>query len=303
VERAAGSPSPGSLPTPSNSGMPPPRPTGHVEAFVDVPGGRLFVVADGEGPPIVLVHSAIVDLRSWDAVVPNLAAAGYRVIRYDLRGYGRSTTEDVEFSQQADLLAVIEARDIQRCAIVGNSRGAMIALDTVLDAPERFVGFVWVGGGIGGFESSDGSTPAEMALFEEYDAAEQRGDVEAMADLEVRIWVDGVGQPPTRVAAEIREAVRDMDRPLLAPGRVFGRPIPLDPPANERLGELRIPILVTVGGLDTSGTLASARRLAEGTGRARLVTLRDVAHLVPMETPQRLAELIVQLLSGLPRWR
>jgi hypothetical protein len=33
------------------------------------------------------------------------------------------------------------------------------------------------------------------------------------------------------------------------------------------------------------------------------VTLRDVAHLVPMETPQRLAELIVQLLSGLPRWR
>src|SRR5437762_2570464 len=164
---------------PSGSGMPPPRPTGHVETFVDVPGGRLFVVADGEGPPILLVHAGIVDLRSWDAVVPNLAAAGYRVLRYDMRGHGRSTTDDVEFSNQADLLAVLDARDIERCAIVGNSRGAMIALDTVLEAPDRFVGFVWVGGGIGGYEDAAAIRPEELALFEEYDKAEQRGDVEA----------------------------------------------------------------------------------------------------------------------------
>jgi 3-oxoadipate enol-lactonase len=282
--------------------MPPPRPTGHVEAFVDVPGGRLFVVADGEGPPIVLVHAGIADLRSWDAVVPYLAGAGYRVIRYDTRGYGRSTTEDVEFSNRADLLAVIDARDIKRCAVVGNSRGAMIALDTVLESPERFVGFVWVGGGIGGFNEGE-PTPEELELFDAYDLAEQRGDIEAMADLDVRIWVDGVGQPQDRVPAEIREAVRDMDRPLVTPGRVVGRPIPLEPAANERLGELRVPTLIVAGALDATGTLAAARRLAEGTGRARNVTLRNVAHVVGMEAPERLAELVVQLLSGLPRWR
>jgi len=282
--------------------MPPPRPTGHVETFVDVPGGRLFLVADGEGPPVVLVHSAIVDQRSWDPVVPFLAGAGYRVLRYDVRGYGRSTTDDVEFSHRADLLAVLDAREIQRCAVVGNSRGAMIALDTVLEVPDRFVGFVWVGGGIGGFDSGE-PTPEELALFEEADAAESRGDVEALADLEVRIWVDGVGQPVDRVPESIREAVREMDRPLLTPGRVFGRPLPLDPPADTRLSELRLPILVVAGALDTSGTLAAARRLAVATGRARLVTLRNVAHLVGMEAPERLAALIVQLLSGLPRWR
>lgn len=282
--------------------MPPPRPTGHVEAFVDVPGGRLFVVADGEGPPIVLVHSALVDLRSWDAVVPYLAGAGYRVIRYDTRGFGRSTTDDVEFSNRADLLAVLDARDIQRCALVGNSRGAMIALDTILESPERFVGFVWVGGGIGGFEGGE-PTPDELKLFEQWDGLKAKADLDGMADLEVRIWVDGVGQPADRVPSEIREAVREMDRPLLEPGRVMGRPIPLEPAANERLGELRLPTLVVAGALDTSGTLAAARRLAEGTGRARNVTLRNVAHMVGMEAPERLAELIVQLLSGLPRWR
>ena len=283
-------------------GMPPPRPTGHAEAFVDVPGGRLFLVADGEGPPVILVHSAIVDLRSWDALVPYLAGAGYRVLRYDVRGFGRSTTEDVEFSNRADLIAVLDARGIKQCALVGNSRGAMIALDTVLEHPDRFVGFVWVGGGIGGFDSGE-PTPEELELFKEADELEAKGDLDGLADLEVRVWVDGVGQPADRVPASIRDAVRDMDRPLLEPGRIMGKPIPLEPPANQRLGELRLPVLVVVGALDTSGTQAAARRLAEATGRARLVTLRNVAHMVGMEAPERLAALVVQLVSGLPRWR
>jgi len=282
--------------------MPPPRPTGHVETFVDVPGGRLFLVIDGEGPPIVLVHSAIVDLRSWDAVVPFLAGAGYRVLRYDTRGFGRSTTEDVEFSNVADLLAVLDARNIRRCAVVGNSRGAMIALDAVLEAPERFVAFTWVGGGIGGFEGAE-RLPAEVALEEAGNEAERRGDVEALVEVDLRTWVDGPGQPPDRVPEPIRESVRVMDGPLCDPKRVFGRPSQLDPPANERLGELKLPVLVVVGALDTSGTRASARRLAEATGRARLVTMQNVAHMVGMEAPERLAGLIGQLVAGLPRWR
>jgi 3-oxoadipate enol-lactonase len=271
------------------------------EQFVDVPGGRLKVVVEGEGPPIVLVHSAIVDLRSWDALTPLLARAGYRVIRYDTRGYGESTTEDVPFSNRADLVAVMDAVGAQRAALVGNSRGAMIALDTLLEAPERFVAFVWVGGGIGGFDGPE-PTPAEMALYEEGDRLEKAGDAAAMADLDVRAWVDGIGQPPTRVPPEIREAVREMDTPLVTPGRVFGKPIPLDPPANERLGDIKVRTLVVIGALDNSGTQASARHLAASVRGARLVTLRDVAHMIGMEVPERLSSLIVELLATLPRW-
>src|SRR5262245_2317973 len=73
------------------------------DSFIEVPGGRLKVVVDGEGPPIVLVHSAIVDLRSWDDLVPLLVDVGYKVVRYDTRGYGESTAEDVEFSNRDDL--------------------------------------------------------------------------------------------------------------------------------------------------------------------------------------------------------
>jgi pimeloyl-ACP methyl ester carboxylesterase len=272
----------------------------NLDTFIDVPGGRLRVVADGDGPPILLVHSAIVDMRSWDAMVPPLVAAGYCVLRYDIRGYGASTAEDVDFSNRADVLAVLDSVGAGQAAVVGNSRGAMIALDAVLESPDRFVAFIWVGGGIGGFDG--GTTPEEITLYDEGDALEGAGDAAGMADLDIRAWVDGIGQPPTRVPASIREAVREMDLPLVEPGRVFGKPIPLDPPADERLGEIRLPTLAVVGALDSSGTRASAARLAETVPAARAITIPDVAHLIGMEVPAELAALIVEFLAPLPRW-
>jgi 3-oxoadipate enol-lactonase len=272
-----------------------------LDTFIDVPGGRLKVVAEGDGPPIVLVHSAVVDMRSWDALVPLLVAAGYRVIAYDTRGYGESTTEDVEFSNRADLLAVMDAAAAKQAAVVGNSRGAMIALDTLLESPDRFVAYAWVGGGIGGYEGGEPSA-AELATFEEADKLESAGDVEALLDLELRVWLVGIGQSPTRVPAALREAFLRMDRPLLQPGHPFGKPIPLEPQAAGRLGEIRVPTLVVVGAFDTSGTRASAAHLAESVDGARFVTLPDVAHMVGMEAPDRLADLIVELLAPLPRW-
>jgi 3-oxoadipate enol-lactonase len=271
------------------------------ERFIDVPGGRLKVVVEGEGPPILLVHSAIVDLRSWDDLVPRLVEAGYRVIRYDVRGYGESTTDDVDFSNRADLLAVLDAMGAERCAVVGNSRGAMIALDTVIEAPDRFVAFAWVGGGITGFDSG-GPSPEELPTWEEGDRLEAAGDADGMADLDVRAWVDGIGQPASRVPSRIREAVRMMDRPLVEPGRVFGKPIPLDPPADGRLGTIRIPVVAIVGRLDTKGTQAAAARLAEAVPGATLVVLDDVAHMIGMEVPDTLAALVVDHLAPLPRW-
>ena len=102
---------------------------------VEVPGGRLSVRDEGAGPPIVLLHAGVADLRAWDDVVPPLIAAGYRAVRYDARGHGPSPTDDVAFSQRADLLAVLDALGIGRAALVGNSRGGMIALDTAIEAP------------------------------------------------------------------------------------------------------------------------------------------------------------------------
>jgi len=115
---------------------------------IEVPGGSLPAEDAGEGPPIVLLHAGVADLRAWDRVVPLLVAAGYRVIRYDARGFGASTTEDVEFSHRADLIAVLDAYGVERAALVGNSRGGMAAIDTAIEYPERVAALVAVAAGI-----------------------------------------------------------------------------------------------------------------------------------------------------------
>ena len=268
--------------------------------LIPVPGGHLNVVIDGEGPPIVLIHAGIADLRAWDDLVPLLVNAGHRVIRYDCRGYGSSPTDDIDYSNRDDVLAVLDAAGVGRAVLVGNSRGAMIALDTILESPERFAAFVWVGGGIGGF---DGEISAEeLAMFEAADAAEMSGDVETQLDLETRIWVDGVGQPTTRVPARIRDALRDMNRPLLDPARIAGTPIPLGSSANDRLDEITIPVLAVVGALDVQNTRDSAMRLETAVRGARRVVIPDVAHMIGMEAPDQLAELIIEFVGPLGDW-
>ena len=271
-------------------------------AWIDVPGGHL--AADDHGPrdgaPIVLVHSAVVNRRAWDGVVPHLVEAGYRVIAYDMRGFGESTSEEVEFAGHEDVLAVLDHFGLKHVAIVGNSMGAHFALDAILAAPERFVAYVWVGGGISGFDKDP--SPEEAALFQAESDAEDAREWDLAAELDAQIWIDGPGQPSTRVAPEVRAAFKAMDRELLEPGRVFGNRRPAAAPALEQLGSVRVPTLVVVGDLDTVGTRASAERLAADVPAARLIRIPNVAHIIGMEVPDELAALIVEHLSTLPRW-
>lgn len=272
--------------------------------WIDVPGGRLAADDRGEGPPILLVHSAVVNRRAWDPVVPLLVDAGYWTIAYDMRGYGESSSEDVEFVAYEDLLAVADHFGLGRVALVGNSMGAHWSLDAVVAAPDRFVALVFIGGGINGYAREH--APHEVPVFQAESDAEDAADWDLAAELDTRIWGDGWTenglQPPTRLDPAVRAAIKAMDRQLLEPGRVYGKPKRPEPPAIERLDSISVPTLAVVGDLDTTGTRQNARRLVEGVRGSRLVELPNVAHIVGMEVPATLAALIVEHLAPLPRW-
>jgi 3-oxoadipate enol-lactonase len=274
------------------------------DQFVPVPGGRIYVEVDGDpsNPPVVLVHAGIANLRAWDAMVPLMVAGAYRVVRYDMRSFGRSTTDEVDYSDRDDALAVLDALGIGRAPFVGNSRGGMVSIDTAIEYPERVVAVVGVASGIGGFDGD--LTPVEIELVDEMDALESAVpmDAAAIADVDIRLWVDGPGQPPTRVAAAIRDAIRAWDTPYYLPDHVDPRPIRLDPPAVERLAELRCPVLAVAGALDLSEVAQAAHLLAAKAPHARAVILPDVAHMIGMEVPEALAGLIIDFLGPLPRW-
>jgi 3-oxoadipate enol-lactonase len=289
------------MPDTLETDAPPTSPT----IWVEVGDARLATQDEGSGPPIVLVHSAIVNRRSWDPVVPGLVAAGYRVIRYDMRGFGDSTTEEVEYQPHADVLAVMEHFGVERAAVAGNSMGGAFMLDAVLESPERFVAYIWVGAGIGGFEKEP-YPEGEETLFQAESDAEEAADWDLAAELDTRIWVDGwvdgVNQPSTRVDPAVRAAIKRWDRELLEPGRVYGTFKRPDPPAVQRLEEIDLPTLVVIGQLDTMATQAAAEEMAGRVPGARIERLPDVAHIIGMEAPEKLASLIVEHLTPLPRW-
>ena len=215
-----------------------------VEGDVRVEGGRLWAEWAGEGSGVVLAHAGIADAREWD---PQWDALIARPPGRPLRPARLRTAEveHVPFSNRADLVAVMDAAGLERAVLVGCSRAGSIVVDTALEYPDRVSGLVHVCGGISGTDWE--STPVEEAEFAKGEALEEAKDWAALADHDVRIWVDGFGQPAGRAPAEAREAVRRMAYETSVQEKPYGEPIVLDPPAAGRLGELSMPVLVIVG--------------------------------------------------------
>ncbi len=264
--------------------------------FCEVDGGRVYYEMEGSGPALALIHAGVANLRQWDEQVPAFAER-YRVIRYDSRTFGKTTTDNVEVSNRGDLAALLDHLQVERAAILGLSRGGQIAVDFTLDYPKRATALIAVAAGISGFDAP--TTPEEQALWDEYERRYEAGDWEWVVDTETAAWVDGPGQPPDRVPAEIRKRVHDW----IADGykdhaneELTSKP--LDPPAVTRLGEIGVPTLIMVGDLDTVGTVAACHKLADEIPGARLEVFRGVAHMVNLEQPARFTELVLEFLDG-----
>jgi FdhD protein len=254
---------------------------GSFEGYVPVVGGRLWAQWAGEGPGVVLAHAGIADARMWDPQWDALVTR-HRVVRYDLRGFGRSEVEHVRFSNRADLVAMMDAAGLERAVLVGCSRAGAIVIDTALEFPDRVAGIVWVCGGLVGAEVE--GTPEETVAMEGAEALEAAKDWAAAADADVAIWVDGIGQPPGRAPQAVREFVRRMAYETYVQEKAYGDPVQLDPPAAARLGEIRAPVLAIVGRYDESASSIIADRIVSGVRNGTRIDV-DTAHLPSLERP------------------
>src|SRR5688500_15944901 len=168
-------------------------------------GARLYYEVEGSGEPLVLIHAGVANLRMWDDDVAALRDA-YRVIRYDTRGFGRTETDAVEFSNRADIAALLDHLGEESAHVVGFSRAGSIALDFALEYPDRVRSLVVGAGGISGFESPEAE--ANAAIFEEVERLWEAKDWDALADWEADYWASGPGQPADRVP-DVRAKVHD----------------------------------------------------------------------------------------------
>ncbi len=255
-----------------------------------VNGAKLAYDVAGHGPAIVLIHAGVADMSMWDEPFRELSKR-FRVLRYDTRGYGESKTEAVEFSNRADLLALMVHLNIDKAIIVGNSRGGQIALDFTLENPSRVSGVVFVAGGLSGFDKTPtdvnkNPTEGEKAVFEKIDALYEKKELEKAAVLDSAVWASGPEQKPDRAPAPIRERLRRMILHNAQTHTTEPKPIVLTPPAATRLGELKVPVLVMIGDLDESITRSMADYLAKSAPTARKIVYRNTAHMISLERPK-----------------
>ena len=255
--------------------------------FLETNGARIHYEVEGSGPPVVLIHAGVANLRMWDEQVLALRDA-YRVIRYDTRGFGRTETEAVEFSNRADIAALLDHLGEASAHVVGFSRAGSIALDFAIEHPDRVRSLVVGAGGIGGYESPDESPE------EDFEAAErmlEAKDWDGLSEWEASYWADGPGQAADRIP-EVRAKVHAWVLENYRAEKEEGQPQRLDPPAVGRLDELKAPLLVAIGTLDEPGTQESMRHLAAAVPGARLEVFEGVAHMINLEQPERFNTLL-----------
>jgi 3-oxoadipate enol-lactonase len=252
-------------------------------------GGHLWVEARGDGHPVLLLHSGLVDGRMWDAQMDSLEDAGHRPIRFDFRGFGRSDRPEAPYSHIADAVAVLDVLQVERAAVVGCSLGGALDLVLTLAHPERVSALVLAGSGVPGYPDW---SPRMRSIWDEVDQAAKEGDLDRAHALDLSPWVLDLGEPSDDL---IRRIAWDNRHVLLLDEDLEVTP---DEPVIERLGDITHPTLVTVGDRDIPEMLAIAALLADRIPDARgPVMIEGADHLVPTRRPEEFDRAMLEFLA------
>jgi 3-oxoadipate enol-lactonase len=252
---------------------------------VEVNGARLWYDEAGDGPALLLLHGGLGDSGLWEPVVPFLAEE-FRVIRTDLRFFGRSTGPAAPWSWIDDIVGVLDELGCERVALAGLSLGGRLAIEIALDYPERITALALVATGLAGHDAAPYTEEQEAR----YDAAEADGDLDAMLAVDLEVWAPlGADERIARLWFSTPDA-----NPLPAGVEPRG---PAGPPAKERLGELGAPTVVVTVSDDPPGFREIGPLIAAAAPNARHIEL-DSDHYVTLREPELLARLLLDYLSA-----
>jgi 3-mercaptopyruvate sulfurtransferase SseA/pimeloyl-ACP methyl ester carboxylesterase len=260
---------------------------------LELPGARLAYQVTGEGPAVVLVHGFGLDMRMWDRQARHLEQR-FRVVRYDCRGFGASGPFDpaIGYTHAADLLALLDHLGIGRAVLAGLSFGGRVVMQAALAAPERVAGLILLDAVLDGVPWDPGSA---ASLDETARQAQARG---LLAGREA--WL----AHPLFAAARRQPELASSLAAMVAgyPGQHWTGHDPhqqTGPNLIDSLEQLAMPVLVAVGEQDVPGFREMSAVLARRIPGAQYHTVPGAGHMVNMERPAEVNELLSQFLDGL----
>jgi 3-oxoadipate enol-lactonase len=238
----------------------------------------------GDGTPLVLLHAAAGHSDCWTQQVPAFAAAGYRVVTYDLRGFGRSPAEGhaTEGSISEDLFALAGALELPPFFLAGTAYGGFGVLEFAADHPERLRGLV-LSTSFGGLSDPEYTAlrashiPPDLAswptvekeLGKTYRAADPEGTARFLE-------MEASGYKPDGARQSLRQ-----------------------PLTLRRIATIRVPTLVIAGDEDVYAPPPVMQALAEAIPGARFEVVRGAGHSAYWEQPEAWNALLLDFFGGL----
>lgn len=264
---------------------------------VEIKGKRLVYEMAGEGETLIFAHAGFLDRHMWDDQWQPFSQK-YRVVRYDMRGYGDSDALDGPTSRRAELHALLTHLDIESAYLVGCSIGGEMMLDFALEHPEMVKALVMINSAPSGFELQ-GEPPADvLALID----AMQQGNLERMAELQLRIWIDGPTRQPNQVDPQVRQRAWAMTqtpvRRMTWATADMQPANPLHPPAAQQLHNVHVPTLVMMGALDDPEVLRAGNLMAAEIMGAQKAVIANAAHIPSMEQPAAFNRIVLKFLQN-----
>jgi 3-oxoadipate enol-lactonase len=258
--------------------------------YVEHGAARIFYTTSGKGPAMLFIHAGVADSRMWR---DQIGLDGYRTIAFDQRGFGETEWVPEPYANRTDALAVLDHLGVEQTVVVGCSNGGEAAMQLAIVAPERVSGLIVVGTAARGWEPEGGWV--EDPLWQEAVAAFKAGDFDKVVEMDARTWLAGPGRSLEDVDPDLLALFTEMDRvPTTTESARDEYVVPLEPPTNQQLDQIRAPALVIVGEHDFPNLIESAHYLAGQLSDRPAVIMENTAHLPSLERPGEFN----QVLSG-----
>jgi len=254
-------------------------------------GARFDVLDEGSGPAIVLLHGFLLAKETWDAQARTLTERA-RVVRFDLRGLGRSSVTPGPYLLEtlaADVAAVLDALDIERAVVVGHSLGAYVTFAFYRMFAERCRGL-----GIVTSRATADDAAVANARLELADRAESLG-IEPVVEAYLPRYFGPEIYTERPELVERARAIAAATDPRGAAAMLRG--IAARVSSTDLLEEIDVPVRLVAGAHDTFIELAEMQLIAAAVPGARLDVL-DCGHFPLWEAPRAVDEALAGLLEA-----
>ena len=259
---------------------------------LSVNGGDLFFESFGKGESVVFLHGFGLDCRMWDAQFKAFQSA-FRVIRYDLRGFGRSSLPtQTRYAHEDDLNALLSRLDAIPAHVVGLSMGGRMSLRFAAAYPQSVRSLVLADSALDGQTwSADWQT--------RWNGMCQAAKGGRLSDAK-RQWLehpifDSARRNPS-CASLLARLIEDYSGWHWCNSDTAQVP---SPALAERLTDIRLPTLVITGEHDIADFQSVASTLAQKLPRARRSTIKGSGHMVNIEAPGEFNATLLSFWHGL----